>query len=98
MPPRIPDLMIAIGELAGNTLRHTGGGGTVQVWRTSEELICQVADTGHIADPLARYRARSEETASGNGLWLVNQVCDLVQARTGQAGTTTRLHMRLNRP
>jgi anti-sigma regulatory factor (Ser/Thr protein kinase) len=97
-PPRIPDLVIAIGELAGNTLRHTGGGGTVQVWRTSKELICQVADTGHIADPLARYRARSEEMAGGNGLWLVNQVCDLVQARTGQAGTTTRLHMRLKRP
>ena len=97
-PPRIPDLLIAISELAGNTLRHTGGGGTVQVWRTSEEVICQVADTGHINDPLARYRARSEVTAGGNGLWLVNQVCDLVQARTGQAGTTTRLHMRLRRP
>jgi anti-sigma regulatory factor (Ser/Thr protein kinase) len=97
-PPRIPDLVIAIGELAGNTLRHTGGGGTVQVWRSSEALICQVADAGHIADPLARYRPRSEEMAGGNGLWLVNQVCDLVQARTGQAGTTTRLHMRLNRP
>jgi hypothetical protein len=26
--------VIAIGELAANTLRHTGGGGTVQVWRT----------------------------------------------------------------
>jgi hypothetical protein len=34
----------------------------------------------------------------GNGLWVVNQVCDLVQARTGRAGTTTRLHMRLRRP
>jgi hypothetical protein len=31
------------------------------------------------------------------GLWLVNQVCDLVQARTGRAGTTIRLHMRLKR-
>jgi hypothetical protein len=28
---------------------------------------------------------------------VVNQVCDLVQARTGRAGTTTRLHMRLRR-
>jgi len=97
-PPRIHDLVIAIGELAGNTLRHTGGGGTVQVWRTSEEVIGQVADTGHITDPLARYRGRSAELLGGNGLWLVNQVCDLVQTRTGQAGTTTRLHMRLNRP
>jgi anti-sigma regulatory factor (Ser/Thr protein kinase) len=90
--------VIPIGELAANTLRHTGGGGTVQVWRTSQEIICQVADTGHIADPLARYRARSDELLGGNGLWLVNQVCDLVQVRTGQAGTTTRLHMRLRRP
>jgi anti-sigma regulatory factor (Ser/Thr protein kinase) len=97
-PPRIPDLVIATSELAANTLRHTGGGGTVQVWRTSEEIICQVADTGQIADPLARYQAPSDELEGGNGLWLVNQVCDLVQARTGPAGTTTRLHMRLHGP
>ncbi len=94
-PARIPDLVIAASELAANTLRHTGGGGTVQVWRTSEEIICQITDTGQITDPLARYRARSDELQGGNGLWLVNQVCDLVQARTGEAGTTTRLHMRL---
>ena len=73
-------------------------GGTVQVWRTSEEIIGQVADTGQITDPLARHRARSDELLGGNGLWVVNQVCDLVQARTGQAGTTTRVHMRLHRP
>jgi histidine kinase-like protein len=54
-PPRIPDLLIAASELAANTLRHTGGG-TVQVWRTGEEIICQVADTGQITDPLARHR------------------------------------------
>jgi anti-sigma regulatory factor (Ser/Thr protein kinase) len=97
-PPRIPDLVIAISELAANTVRHTAGGGTVQVWRTSEEIIGQVADTGQIADPLARHRARSDELVGGNGLWVVNQVCDLVQARTGQAGTTIRVHMRLRRP
>jgi anti-sigma regulatory factor (Ser/Thr protein kinase) len=97
-PPRIPDLVIATSELAANTLRHTGGGGTVQVWRTSQEIIGQVADTGQITDPLAGHRARSDELVGGNGLWVVNQVCDLVQARTGQAGTTTRVHMRLHRP
>jgi anti-sigma regulatory factor (Ser/Thr protein kinase) len=97
-PPRIPDLVIAASELAANTLRHTGGGGTVQIWQTEDEIICQVADTGQITDPLAGHRPRSDELLGGNGLWLVNQVCDLVQARTGPAGTTTRLHMRLRRP
>ncbi len=96
--PRLPDLVLAVSELAANTLRHTDGGGIVQVWQTGEEIICQVADTGQITDPLARHRAPSDELLGGKGLWLVNQVCDLVQARTGQAGTTTRLHMRLHRP
>jgi anti-sigma regulatory factor (Ser/Thr protein kinase) len=94
-PPRISDLVIAISELAANTVRHTNGGGTVQVWQTAKEIICQVADTGQITDPLAGHRPRSDGMLGGNGLWVVNQVCDLVQARTGRAGTTTRLHMRL---
>ena len=95
-PSRIPDLVLAISELAANTVRHTDGGGTLQVWQTRGELICQVADTGHLTDPLAWHRPPSDELLGGNGLWLVNQVCDLVQARTGQAGTTIRLHMSLN--
>jgi anti-sigma regulatory factor (Ser/Thr protein kinase) len=97
-PPRVSDLVIAISELAGNTLRHTPGGGTLQVWHTRDEIICQVSDGGQINDPLARHRPPSDGLLGGNGLWLVNQVCDLVQARTGRAGTTTRLHMRLRSP
>ena len=95
-PARIADLVLAVSELAANTLRHTDGGGTVQAWVTPEEFICQVADTGEITDPLARHRARPERPLGGAGLWLVNEVCDLVEARSGQAGTTTRLHMRLH--
>jgi anti-sigma regulatory factor (Ser/Thr protein kinase) len=91
---RVSDLVLAINELAGNTLRHTGGAGTVQFWRTSDQVICQVSDTGQITDPLARHRVPPDEDLGGQGLWLVNQLCDLVQARTGGAGTTTRLHMR----
>jgi anti-sigma regulatory factor (Ser/Thr protein kinase) len=96
-PSRTPDLVLAVSELTANTVRHTDGGGTLQVWQTRGELICQVADTGHLTDPLAWHRPPSDELLGGNGLWLVNQVCDLVQARTGQAGTTIRLHMRLHR-
>jgi anti-sigma regulatory factor (Ser/Thr protein kinase) len=88
------DLVLAAHELAGNTVRHTGGGGTVRLWRTGDRIICQVSDTGQITDPLAGRRVPSDEELGGRGLWLVNQLCDLVQARTGRAGTTTRLHMR----
>jgi anti-sigma regulatory factor (Ser/Thr protein kinase) len=94
---RISDLVLAVGELTANTLRHTDSDGTVRMWHTGENLICQVADGGQIADPLARHRAQSERELGGKGLWLVNQLCDLVQARTSPAGTVARLHMRLGR-
>ena len=70
----------------------------MQIWHTEHKVICQVADRGQITDPLAWHRARSELTLGGQGLWLVNQLCDLVQARTSQAGTVARLHMRLGQP
>jgi len=91
---RITNLVIAAGEITANTLRHTNAGGTFWIWHTDEEIICQVQDQGWITDPLAGRRRRSPED-SGHGLWVVNQLCDLVQIRTSQAaGTIIRLHMR----
>jgi anti-sigma regulatory factor (Ser/Thr protein kinase) len=92
---RAADLVLAISELAANTLRHTRAGGTLHVWHSSAALICQVQDTGQITDPLAGRRSQPVDAAGGKGLWLVNQVCDLVQIRTRQGSTTIRLHMLL---
>jgi anti-sigma regulatory factor (Ser/Thr protein kinase) len=91
---RTANLVLAASEIAANTLRHTDNGGTLHVWQTPLELLCQMQDRGWIADPLAG-RRRRPAIESGHGLWLVNQVCDLVEVRTGQAGTTIRLHMTL---
>jgi anti-sigma regulatory factor (Ser/Thr protein kinase) len=91
---RTANLVLAASELAANTLRHTSGGGTLRVWHTGLEILCQVEDEGWITDPLAG-RRRRPAAEPGHGLWLVNQVCDLVELRSGQAGTTVRLHMRL---
>lgn len=95
---RAADLVLAISELAANTLRHTRAGGTLHVWRSSESLICQVQDTGQITDPLAGRRAQPADAAGGKGLWLVHQVCDLVQIRSRTGCTTIRLHMSLAQP
>jgi anti-sigma regulatory factor (Ser/Thr protein kinase) len=91
---RTANLVLASSELAANTLRHTSGGGTLRVWHTRLEVVCQVEDEGWITDPLAG-RRRRPAAEPGHGLWLVNQVCDLVELRSGPAGTTVRLHMRL---
>jgi anti-sigma regulatory factor (Ser/Thr protein kinase) len=93
---RAASLVLAVSELAANTLRHTSSGGTLHIWRTSHEILCQIHDQGWIADPLAG-RTRRPATEPGHGLWVVNQMCDLVELRTGRSGTTFRLHMRLPR-
>jgi anti-sigma regulatory factor (Ser/Thr protein kinase) len=90
---RTVDLVLAANELAANTISHTSGSGVLHVWHTPEEIVCQVHDQGEITDPLAG-RVRHGPDDRGHGLWLVNQVCDLVELRTGPAGTTVRMHMR----
>jgi anti-sigma regulatory factor (Ser/Thr protein kinase) len=92
---RAEDLVIAANEVAANTLGHTAGSGTVQVWRSQDEVICQVQDSGQVTDPLAG-RSRSASDGSGHGLWVVNQICDLVEFRSGPDGTVVRMHMWLD--
>lgn len=91
------DMTLAVSEIAANTLRHTNAGGVTQAWQCDGELICQISDTGHITDPLAGVRKPATGQLGGLGLWLVNQICDLVELRTSDTGTVIRLHIRVQR-
>jgi len=92
-PARCTDLVIAASEVAANTLRHTSGTGIIRLWSADEEVLCQIEDSGFIADPLAGHRRPAANRSGGHGLWLVNQVCDLAEISTSELGTTIRLHM-----
>jgi anti-sigma regulatory factor (Ser/Thr protein kinase) len=93
---RAGELVVAVNELTTNTVKHADTHGVLRFWKTSDELIFQVEDSGHIADPLAGRRRQALGTG-GLGLWLVNQLCDLVEIRTSAAGTTIRTHSRFAR-
>jgi anti-sigma regulatory factor (Ser/Thr protein kinase) len=95
-PPRLADLVLAVDELATNTLRYTQTGGILRMWREEDSLLCEVADHGHIADPLAGRELPPPERPGGRGLWLVNQLCDLVQLRSSRGRSVVRVHMRLD--
>ena len=49
-------------------------------------LACAVRDNGHIDDPLVGRERPRPEQERGRGLWLANQLCDLVQVRSGPDG------------
>ena len=85
---------LLVHEAVTNTLRHGGGSGSLQIWVDDGRLTCEVRDHGWIRDPLVGRVAPSGEGESGRGLWLVQQLSDLTQIRTGPDGTTVRIHLR----
>jgi anti-sigma regulatory factor (Ser/Thr protein kinase) len=85
----IGDLVLAIAEVTGNSIRHGGGRGVVRTWEEPGALVVEVEDGGLIDDPLAGRRRPDPAQVGGWGLWLANQLCDLVQVRASRV----RLHM-----
>jgi len=90
---RANDLVLAVSEVAANTLRHTESSGTLTLWHDEDEVVAEIHDQGMITDPLVgRYRP-PPDASGGHGLWLVHQVCDLVELHSDADGTTIRMHM-----
>ena len=95
-PSRMPDLVLAVTELGANSARHGGGHGLLRIWRDGRRLVCDVGDNGRIVDPLAGRRRPELGQIGGYGLWLANQVCELVQIRAFETGGVVRLHVGLD--
>ncbi|WP_229758930.1 sensor histidine kinase [Peterkaempfera bronchialis] len=88
------DLVLAVGEATGNSVVHGGGSGVLRVWPEEGGVVAEVRDTGWLRDPLAgRRRPGLASADGGRGLWMIHQLCDLVEVRAGRTGLTLRLHM-----
>jgi anti-sigma regulatory factor (Ser/Thr protein kinase) len=94
---RLDALLLAVNEAATNALVHGGGRGVLRTWVDDEDFVCEVADAGRLDDPLAGRRTPDTRARGGRGMWLINQLCDLVELHAGRSGTTLRLHMALAR-
>ena len=90
---RVDDFVLAMNELVGNSLRHGGGAGEVRLWVEAETVLGEVRDQGSLVDPLVGRRRPHPEQSGGRGLWIVNQVSDLVQIRSRPGTTVVRVHM-----
>lgn len=92
-PRGVADLVTAASELAANSVIHGGGRGTLRLWCEGDHLLAEVEDRGLIEEPLVGRLRPTISQEGGRGLWLANQLCDLVQIRSGERGTTVRLHI-----
>ncbi len=88
----LDDLVLAVHELAANSVEHGGGGGVLRAWTQPDSLVVEVSDRGVIEDPLIGREPALAVSESGRGIWMANHLCDLVQVRSSGDGTTVRLH------
>jgi anti-sigma regulatory factor (Ser/Thr protein kinase) len=86
------DVVLAAHELATNSIVHGGGRGTLRAWTESDAFVIEVRDTGRIDDPLVGRDLTFAMAENGRGVWMANQLCDLVQVRSTAAGTVVRLY------
>jgi anti-sigma regulatory factor (Ser/Thr protein kinase) len=93
-PSRTEDLVLAVNEIVTNSVRHGGGGGILRMWETTDTVVSEITDHGQIDLPMIGREQPTLDQTSGFGLWIANQVCDLVQVRTFPGRSVVRLHMR----
>ncbi len=89
--PARDNLVLAMHELAANSILHAGGGGVLSFWREPDALVVEVRDRGRIDDALVGRGTLDLDAETGRGIWMANQLCDLVQVRSGADGTQVRL-------
>jgi anti-sigma regulatory factor (Ser/Thr protein kinase) len=91
---RRSDLVFAVSEAASNAVKHSDGTCTTRIWRDGDDVVTEVSTHSTITDLMAGCRRPAVDALEGRGLWLINQLCDLVELRSDTSGTTLRMHVR----
>jgi anti-sigma regulatory factor (Ser/Thr protein kinase) len=97
---RAEDVVLAVHELAANSVRHGGGAGRLREWNVARSLECRVDDGelrgtagsggGHAGpgSDSGRMPVNSLPCVPGHGLWVVQQVADQMRSMSGSHGTS----------
>jgi len=92
LPARTDLLLLAVTELATNTLQHTTGGGRIRVWAEPDQIVCDVLDQGPLRGSAPVMPPAN--ALGGRGLAIVERICDEVTVTADRDGTLVRLRLR----
>jgi anti-sigma regulatory factor (Ser/Thr protein kinase) len=84
---RASDMVLAVHELAANAIAHGAGHGRLRLWDLAGALSCEIADGGTPGTSDSSETVNPWPTVDGHGLWLVRQVADHLDLRSGPRGT-----------
>jgi anti-sigma regulatory factor (Ser/Thr protein kinase) len=85
---RVYDVVTAAHELAANAVRHGPGHGRLRLWADGRSLYCQVSDDGPVKGDAARPDAAEWQREHAHGLWIIDQLADVVSLDREPVGTT----------
>lgn len=90
-PDRVADLVLAVNELASNSIEHGPGTGRFRMW-TGPDVVAEISDDGGEMDaPFPGLTLPPPEGARGRGLWLASELCDVLQAWSDADRTVVRV-------
>jgi len=93
-PERRFDMVFAINEAATNAFVHGDGKCRTRIWEDGTFVVSEVSSSPEMDDRLVGRRRPPIDATAGRGLWLINEVCDLVEVRSGHGETVVRMHVR----
>ncbi|RAJ38387.1 histidine kinase-like protein [Kitasatospora sp. SolWspMP-SS2h] len=86
-------LVFAVNEIVTNAVQY-GGGGQLTLCRSGHRVVCDVTSPSRgSVDWYLGYLPPDPRQPRGHALWVVRQLCDLVEIDSGPELTTVRLHL-----
>ncbi len=89
---RSAKLAAAVDEVANAGTRDSGAAVDIRLWQDLASLVCEVRDHGMIKDLMVGRGPALSAHSRDRGIRLANELCDLVQVRSNNAGTAVRIH------
>jgi anti-sigma regulatory factor (Ser/Thr protein kinase) len=94
IPDRADNAVLAVHEVAVNSIVHGGGHGVLLIAETADSLIFIVEDEdGTGSTP--RLRAADNDATSGRGLWIAERLSDRLVIDSRQRHTQVGVHLSL---
>ncbi|NUR91585.1 MAG: ATP-binding protein [Nonomuraea sp.] len=93
-PERIGDLILAVNEGVTNVLDHAGGRGELTLRSDDDGLTVVIADDTDLLTSAHLRREPGETPTRGMGLWIIQQLCDLVTVEHTGGRSVLSLYMR----
>lgn len=92
---RLDELALAAHEVLANALVHGSGPATMRTWSEERTFVCEVESTGPtMSETTAGYVPIDPTASGGRGLWLVRQLCYLVEIQSRHGRTSVSLRAR----